>query len=154
MGACQSLRALLGCLLQSGRVTGRRPFLPTQLLSSLSQLTWTLVMSQFVVISGMVMKRGTEFFASIVFLMSYEPTEQSERLTSVPRLLVSTLARLPARPCNNNVNPRPSSVFRHIPQCRGGGATPPGVSKLSVVELSGTNQRIALDEYSRLVVRF
>ena len=31
---------------------------------------------------------------------------------------------------------------------------PPGVSKLSVVELSGINQRIALDKYSRLVVRF
>ena len=31
---------------------------------------------------------------------------------------------------------------------------PPGVWKLSVVELSGKNQRIALDEYSRLVVRF
>ena len=36
----------------------------------------------------------------------------------------------------------------------GGGCDPPGVSKLSVVELSGKNQRIALDEYSRLVVRF
>ena len=36
----------------------------------------------------------------------------------------------------------------------GVGATPPGVWKLSVVELSGKNQRIALDEYSRLVVRF
>ena len=37
---------------------------------------------------------------------------------------------------SSDFNPRPSSVFRHLPQCRGGG-DPPGVSKLSVVELSG-----------------
>ena len=38
------------------------------------------------------------------------------------------------------LNPRPSSVFRHLPQCRGGGwCDPPGVSKLSVVELSRKN---------------
>ena len=61
-------------------------------------------MSQLVVISRMVMKRRTEFFAPIVFLMAYESTEQSERLTSVARLFVSTFARLPARPCKNNVN--------------------------------------------------
>ena len=36
----------------------------------------------------------------------------------------------------------------------GGGCDPPGVSKLSVVELSGKDWQIALDEYSRLVVRF
>ena len=36
----------------------------------------------------------------------------------------------------------------------GGGATPLGVSKRSVVELSGKDQRIALVEYSRLVVLF
>ena len=38
----------------------------------------------------------------------------------------------------------------------GGGATPPplGVSKRSVVELSGKDQQIALAEYSRLVVLF
>ena len=35
----------------------------------------------------------------------------------------------------------------------GGGATP-SVSKLSIIELSGKNQRIALEEYSRLVVSF
>ena len=35
-----------------------------------------------------------------------------------------------------------------------GGGDPPGVSKLSVVELSGKDWQIALDEYSRLVVRF
>ena len=44
----------------------------------------------------------------------------------------------------------------HNTYVQGGGvdATPPRVSKLRVVELSGKNQRIALDEYSRLVVRF
>ena len=36
----------------------------------------------------------------------------------------------------------------------GGVQTPLGVSKLSVVELSGKDRRIALDEYSRLVVPF
>ena len=35
-----------------------------------------------------------------------------------------------------------------------GGCNPPRVSKLSVVELSGKNHRIARVEYSRLVVRF
>ena len=35
----------------------------------------------------------------------------------------------------------------------GGDATPLRVSKLKVVELSENNQRTALDEYSRLVVR-
>ena len=34
----------------------------------------------------------------------------------------------------------------------GGGCDPLGVSKRSVVELSGKNQQIALAEYSRLVV--
>ena len=34
------------------------------------------------------------------------------------------------------------------------GATPLGVSKVSVVEPGGKDQRIALDEYSRLAVRF
>ena len=36
----------------------------------------------------------------------------------------------------------------------GGGATPVGVSKLSVAEVSEKDRRIALDEYLRLVVRF
>ena len=36
----------------------------------------------------------------------------------------------------------------------GGGATPLGVSKRSVVDLSGKDQQIALAEYSRLVVLF
>ena len=49
--------------------------------------------------------------------------------------------------------PRPFSVFRHLPQVEGG-CDPPGVWKLSVEELSGKHQRIALDKYSRLVVRF
>ena len=38
-----------------------------------------------------------------------------------------------------SINPRPFSVFRHLRQWSGGGgvgATPPGVSKLSVVEIS------------------
>ena len=54
------------------------------------------------------------------------------------------------------LNPRPFSVFRHLRQWRGGGdgATPHGVWKLGVVELSGKDHRIAFDEYSRLVVRF
>ena len=45
-------------------------------------------------------------------------------------------------------------MFRHLRSDRGGGATPLGVSKLSVVELSGKDQQIALAEYSRLVVLF
>ena len=36
----------------------------------------------------------------------------------------------------------------------GGDATPPRISTLSVVEVNGKKQRIARDEYSRLVVRF
>ena len=41
-------------------------------------------------------------------------------------------------------NPRPFSVFRHLPQWRWGvGATPPpGVWKLSVVEFSGKNSEL------------
>ena len=54
-------------------------------------------------------------------------------------------------------NPRPDTVFRHLRSDRGGGvvgATPLGVSKRSVVELSGKDQQIALAEYSRLMVLF
>ena len=39
-------------------------------------------------------------------------------------------------------------------QGEGVDTTPPSVSKLRVVELSGKGQRIALDEYSQLVVEF
>ena len=50
-------------------------------------------------------------------------------------------------------NPRPDTVFRHLRSDRGGLVRPPlGVSKRSVVELSGKDQQIALAEYSRLVV--
>ena len=53
------------------------------------------------------------------------------------------------------INPRPDTVFRHL---RSDGLLlrppPPGVSKRSVVELSGKDQQIALAEYSRLVVLF
>ena len=56
------------------------------------------------------------------------------------------------------VNPRPDTVFRHLRSDRGGGAgwcdPPLGVSKRSVVELSGKDQQIALAEYSRLVALF
>ena len=55
-------------------------------------------------------------------------------------------------PIGSHVNPRPDTVFRH-PRT-GGGATPLGVSKRSVVELRGKDQQIALAEYSRLVVLF
>ena len=53
-------------------------------------------------------------------------------------------------------NPRPDTVFRQLRTDRGGGvgATPLGVSKRSVVVLSGKDQQIALAEYSRLVVLF
>ena len=44
--------------------------------------------------------------------------------------------------------------FAILDGSRGGGCDPPGVSKLSVVELSRKDWQIALDEYSRLVVRF
>ena len=50
-------------------------------------------------------------------------------------------------------NPRPDTVFRHLRPVRGG-CDPLGVSKRSVVELRGKDQRIALAEYSRLVVFF
>ena len=55
------------------------------------------------------------------------------------------------------LNPRPDTVFRHLRPDRGGGGVvrpPLGVSKRSVVELCGKVQRIALAEYSRLVVLF
>ena len=58
-------------------------------------------------------------------------------------------------PCKCSINPRPDTVFRHLRSDRGGGwCDPPGVSKRSVVELSGKDQQIALAEYSRLVVLF
>ena len=50
-------------------------------------------------------------------------------------------------------NPRPDTVFCHLRSDRGG-CDPLGVSKRSVVELSGKDQQIALAEYSRLVVLF
>ena len=51
--------------------------------------------------------------------------------------------------------PRPCTPVFITRTCRGGGEYDrPRLSKLSVVELSRKNQRIALDEYSRLVVRF
>ena len=50
-------------------------------------------------------------------------------------------------------NPRPDTVFRHLRSDRIS-ATPLGVSKRSVVELSGKDQQIALAEHSRLVVLF
>ena len=54
------------------------------------------------------------------------------------------------------LNPRPDTVFRHLRSDRGGGVVRPplGISKRSVVELSGTDQQIALAEYPRLVVLF
>ena len=53
------------------------------------------------------------------------------------------------------INPRPDTVFRHLRSDRGGGCDLPlGVSKRSVVELSGKDQQIALAEYSRLLVLF
>ena len=54
----------------------------------------------------------------------------------------------------SHLNSRPITVFRHLRSDRGGGATPLGVSKRSVVELSGKDQQIALTEYSRLVALF
>ena len=51
-------------------------------------------------------------------------------------------------------NSRLDTMFRHLRSDRGGGATPLGVSKRSVVELSGKDQQIALAVYSRLVVLF
>ena len=47
--------------------------------------------------------------------------------------------------CGSHINPRPFSVFSHLSQRRGG--DPLDVWKLSVVEISGKNQRIDLDEY-------
>ena len=43
-------------------------------------------------------------------------------------------------------NPRPDTVFRHLRSDRGVGASTLGVSKRSVVELSGKDQQIALAE--------
>ena len=51
------------------------------------------------------------------------------------------------------LNPRPDTVFRHLRSDRGGGgATPLGVSKQSVIELRGKDQQIALGGNSLLVV--
>ena len=50
--------------------------------------------------------------------------------------------------------PRPDTVFRHLRSDRGVVRPPLGVSKRSVVELSGKDQQISLAEYSRLVVLF
>ena len=47
-------------------------------------------------------------------------------------------------------NPRPDTVFRHLRSDRG--VRPLGVSKRSVVELSGKDQQITLAVYSRLAV--
>ena len=44
--------------------------------------------------------------------------------------------------------------FATFPSGAGGGVRPHGVWKLSLVELSRKIRRIALDEYSRLEVRF
>ena len=56
------------------------------------------------------------------------------------------------------VNPRPDMVFHCFATFGrtggGGGATPLGVSKRSVAELSGKYQQLYLAEYSRLVVLF
>ena len=53
------------------------------------------------------------------------------------------------------INPRPDTVFHHLRSDRSWCDPPPlGVSKRSVVELSGKDQQIALAEYSRLVVLF
>ena len=55
------------------------------------------------------------------------------------------------------INPRPDTVFRHLRSDSGegvGATNTLGVSKHSVVELSGNNEQIALAEYSRLVVLF
>ena len=57
-----------------------------------------------------------------------------------------------------SLNPRRHSPFRHprssTAQEMGGWCDPLGVSKVSVVELSGKHQRIAFDECLRLVLRF
>ena len=53
-----------------------------------------------------------------------------------------------------SLNPRPGRAFSITRPGRVVDATPPGVSKLSVVALRQKHQSIALDEYSRLVVHF
>ena len=57
---------------------------------------------------------------------------------------------------DNLVNPRPCTPIFITRTCREGGGRcdPPRVSKLTVVGLSRKDRRIALDEYSRFVVRF
>ena len=57
----------------------------------------------------------------------------------------------PCPVCANYFNPRPDTVFRHLRSDKGV-RSPLGVSKRSIVELSGKDQQIALAEYSRLVV--
>ena len=52
------------------------------------------------------------------------------------------------------LNPRPCMPDFITPTCMGGGDTTPTRFETKVVELSNKNLRIALDEYSRLVVRF
>ena len=50
--------------------------------------------------------------------------------------------------------PRPFSAFCHLRQWTWWGVDPPRISKLSVVELSGKKQRVALHQYSRVVLCF
>ena len=52
---------------------------------------------------------------------------------------------------HGQLNPRPDTLFRHL-RSSWCDPSPLGVSKQSVVELSGKDQQIALAEYSRLVV--
>ena len=54
-----------------------------------------------------------------------------------------------------SINPRPGRAFSITRPGKGGvDATPPGVSKLSVVALREKDKSIAFDKYSRLVVFF
>ena len=57
----------------------------------------------------------------------------------------------------DNVKPSPVHADFHNGDVQGGGGGRcdlPTLLKLRVVELSGKHSRIALDEYSRLLVRF
>ena len=75
-------------------------------------------------------------------------------------VLLLALHRISASGCNAfsiSLHPSPSPGYGVSPPSvgQGGvGATPLGVSKRSVVELSGKDQQIALTEYSLLVVFF
>ena len=66
----------------------------------------------------------------------------------------SSNAATPKRWLLRRLNPRPFSVFCPLRQCRAGGVRPPWRFETKRRRAYRKKQRIALEDYSRLVVRF